>query len=214
VTAMPHAALSELAGLAASLAPAHAALLARARAFGALYGVEVLDLHPAGGDGVWEVRLRPRPASPDAPTPAEATVSDERRIPRTPPDPPFASPVRGSRAFEGDGTHDMLRFVAEADPVVRVPPRGAGASGGPPPRLSDEERLRMLPATIAGDALLSLQHQGLDRDPAAVEQALRQGREHFAAEVARSGAGERTAELLALYDTASATARRQLLEGA
>jgi hypothetical protein len=120
--------------------------------------------------------------------------------------------VAGARAVAWLRGGAGERFVV--DPVVRVPPRGAGASGGPPPRLTDEERLRMLPATIAGDALLSLQHQGLDRDPAAVEQALRQGREHFAAEVARSGAGERTAELLALYDTASATARRQFLEGA
>lgn len=207
---MRHDALAELAGLAASLAPARAALLERAREVGALFNVEVVDVRPPGADGVWDVRVRPLPG----PARAEAAVPDsarprDPRIPETPPDPPFDSPVRRSAPFDGDGTRDVLRFVAEADPVVRVPPRGV--AGAPPPPLTEDARLRMLPSTIAGDALLSLQHQGLHRDPAEVEAALRQGREHYAAEVARAGAHSRTDELLAFYDRAAATARRQLL---
>ncbi|HEX8695585.1 MAG TPA: hypothetical protein VF746_24440 [Longimicrobium sp.] len=207
---MPHDPIAELAGLAASVAPARAALLERARAVGALFNVEVVDVRPPGADGVWDLRVRPLPGRAEAHRPEpESALPRDSRIPAGPPDPPFASPVRGSRPFDVDGTHDVLRLVEEADPVVRVPPRGS--AGAPLPRLTEEARIRMLPATIAGDALLSLQHQALHRDPAAVEAALRQGRERFAAEVARAGMDARADELLALYDTAAATARRQLL---
>ena len=207
---MPHDASAELAGLAASVAPARAALLERARAVGALFNVEVVDVRPPGADGVWDLRVRPLPAPAEAARPEpEPARPRNSLIPVDPPAPPFESPVRGSRPFDGDGTRDVLRFVEDADPVVRVPPRGT--AGAPLPRLSEEARIRMLPATISGDALLSLQHQGLHQGPAAVEAALRQGREHYAAEVARAGIDAGADELLALYDTAAATARRQLL---
>lgn len=201
--------LAEIAALARAVVPTHAALLDRARALGALVAVEVLDLRP-GADGVWELRIRPLASAVyGVPEPGLPAVAD--RAPCHPPDPPFTSPVRVSVPFHGDGSTEISRFIAEADPVVRVPARGGGPVGELV-RLSDDERLRMLPGTIAGDALLSLQHQGLHNDPAAVEQALRCGREHFAAEVSRSGTRVPAEDFLRLYDGAAAVARKLLPE--
>jgi hypothetical protein len=206
---MQNAAISELAGLATSFADTHAALIARARAVGEPFGVEVVDLRP-GADGVWEVRLRVSAVgarAPEAPPPAAATPQAQVR--RPPPE-PFVSPVIRSRPFNGDGTGDLERFFAEADPSVRVPPHGR--PGSPPARIGDEERLRMLADVIAGDVVLSLQHQGLHGDWHAVDAALRHARTHYQAEILRAGMEARMDEFLALYEPACAAARAELLE--
>jgi hypothetical protein len=206
---MQNAAISELAGLAASFADSHAALVARAREVGEHLGLEVVDLRP-GADGVWEVRLRLPPVSawvPEAPSPAAATA--EAPVRRPPPE-PFVSPVIHSRPFSGDGTGDLERFFAEADRSVRIPPHGR--PGSPPARLGGEERLRMLADVIAGDVVLSLQHQGLHGDGHAVDAALRHARTHYEAAILRAGMEARMDEFLALYEPACAAARAELLE--
>jgi hypothetical protein len=200
--------IAELADLAAACTAAHRMLLERVSTVAAAHGLEVLHVGPAP-DGAWDLRVRPLLAPP---LPVPVAEPRGRRIPDRPPEPPFRSPVRDSVPFEGDGTGELLTFLAAADRTVCVPAPGPGGAGALP-WLSDEERLRMLPGTIAGDALLSLQHQGLHEDPAAVEAALAQGREHFAAEVSRAGI-EGAAEFLSLYDDAAALARRQILGAA
>jgi hypothetical protein len=209
---MQNSAISELADLAASLAPVHAALLERARALGTAFGIEVLDLRP-GADGVWDVRVRLHGRAPEAAMrPGPTSTIPERATERAAVEhrpTPFTSPVIGSVPFDGDGTDDLLRFVAEADASVRVPARGR--AGAPPPRLGSEERLRMLAEVIAGDALLSLVHQGLHADVAAVDAALARGRAHYEAEIARAGMASRASEFLALYEPACAAQRATLL---
>lgn len=199
----------ELTALAASFADSHAVLVARARAVGEHYGIEVVDLRP-GADGTWDVRLRLAAGGPwarEAPPPNAAIF--QARIRRPPPE-PFLSPVIRSRPFDGDGTGDLERFFAEADHSVRVPPHGR--PGAPPARLGDEERLRMLADVIAGDVVLSLQHQGLHRDGRAVDAALRHARTHYEAEIARAGMESRMDEFLALYEPACTAVRAELLE--
>lgn len=208
---MQNSAISELAELAASLAPAHAVLLERARTLGTALGIEVLDLRPGTG-GVWDVRVRLYGRAPggviSGPTPAISEGTAERMEVEQRPA-AFTSPVFGSEPFDGDGTDDLLRFVAEADASVRVPARGR--AGPPPPRLEDEERVRMLAEVIAGDALLSVVHQGLHADAAAVDAALARGRAHYEAEIARAGLASRAGEFLALYEPACAAMRATLL---
>ncbi|HEX6038591.1 hypothetical protein [Longimicrobium sp.] len=205
---MLNPAITELTALAASFDDSYAVLVARARAVAEHYGIEVIDLRP-GADGMWDVRLRlpaggarAREASP----PAAATP--QARF-RRPPPKPFVSPVIRSRPFDGDGTGDLDRFFAEADRSVRVPPHGR--PGSAPVRLGEEERLRMLADVIAGDVLLSLQHQGLHGDVRAVDAALRHARTHYEAEIMRAGMESRMDEFLALYEPACAAVRGELL---
>jgi hypothetical protein len=182
---------------------ARAELLRLLGELGATSGVEVLSLQPGEAADVWDLRVRiPTPTVRHAPTHAPAaTVDDEPE--------PFVSPARHAEPFVGDGTVDLPRLIAASDPRVRVPPRGTRLGDSPPP-LDAEERLRMLAGTIAGDALLSLQHQGRERDGAAVRDALGRAREHYAREVERAGGGT-GAELLARFDAAADGARRQLV---
>jgi hypothetical protein len=200
--------MMELADLAGACTAAHQTLLERVSTVAAEHGLEVLHIGPAP-DGAWDLRVRPLPAGALPPAFEEP---GGRRIPDRPPEPPFLSPVRASVPFDGNGTGELLTFLANADRAVCVPAPGPGRRGALP-WLSDEERLRMLPGTIAGDALLSLQHQGLHGDPAAVAAALAQGREHFSAEVSRAGV-EGPAEFLSLYDEAAALARHRVLGAA
>lgn len=170
---------------------------------GATCGLEVLRLQPGEAADVWDLRVRvlglavPRGA-------AAAEVEDE-------PEPaPFVSPACEAEPFVGDGTVDLPRLIAASDARVRVPPRGRRAPRVPPPPLGAEERLRMLAGTIAGDALLSLQHQGRERDDAAVRDALARAREHYAREVERAG-GRAGEELLADFNAAAERARGELV---
>jgi hypothetical protein len=168
---------------------------------GGACGVEVIRLQPAEVADVWDLRLRvSAPAIRQTATAAE--VEDELE--------PFISPARDAAPFVGDGTADLPRLIAASDPRVRIPPRGGRAPGLPPPPLGAEERLRMLAGTIAGDALLSLQHQGRDRDGAAVRDALARAREHYACEVERAG-GRAGEDLLAGFDRAAERARGELV---
>lgn len=192
--------LSELLPLAEAMASAHRALVERVRALGEAHGVEILEARPLGTDGTWEVRVQVRlPWVPDA---SPATL--EVRPPR-----PFMSPLPHSRPFDGDGTDDIVRFIAEADPAARVPGRGSGQPSPPLPRLAEGERLRMLAGTIAGDLLLALIHEGRQRDPSAVEGALRQARIQYAAELERAGSLE-APSLVALLERRAAELRHQL----
>lgn len=69
----------------------------------------------------------------------------------------------------------------------------------------------MLAATIAGDALLSLQHRGLAGDPAEVDGALVHAREQYLTEVGRSGVDVPPADLAADFDRAAADLCHTLL---
>lgn len=176
-------------------------LLRLLTALGATCGLEVLRLQPGEAADVWDLRLRVLgPAVRHGAAAAE--VEDEPE--------PFVSPAREAEPFVGDGTTDLPRLIAASDARVRIPPRGRGAPGSPPPALGAEERLRMLAGTIAGDALLSLQHQGRERDDAAVRDALARAREHYAREVERAG-GRAGEGLLAGFGAAAERARGELL---
>jgi hypothetical protein len=172
---------------------------------GATCGVEVLRFEPGEAADVWDLRLRISTPSVGHGGCASTTGAEPESEPET-----FVSPARDAEPFVGDGTADLPRLIAASDPRVRVPPRGGHAPGAPPPPLGAEERLRMLAGTIAGDALLSLQHQGRERDGLAVRDALARAREHYAREIERAGGGAGE-ELLARFDAAAEQARRELV---
>jgi hypothetical protein len=205
---MPSPTIADLVRLAASYDAGHRVLLDHARRLAALHGVEVLDVRSTGEDGTLEVRVRLSAWKTDPPAQPLGDTADHRTI-ALPPEPPFVSPVRASAPFEGDGTTDVPRFIREADPVVIIPPRHAPA-GIFPVALGPEERVRMLAGTIAGDVLLSLEHQGRHLDAAAVDGALLVGRDQYAGEVERAGFRTIGEELLAHYDTAARAVRHQL----
>lgn len=211
---MPSNTFLELIELAGALRPAHEDLLERARAFGRALGIEVLDLRPAALGGAWEICVRALPApesSPGAPAQSSPGNLEPVLAGRSVRPPPFLSPVRASAPFDGDGTDDIMRFIAEADPGTRVPPRGGPAPGAVVPVLSGVERVGMLAATIAGDALLSLQHRGLAGDPAGVDSALVHAREQYLTEVGRCGVDVPPADLAADFDRAAADLCHTLL---
>ncbi|HST59582.1 MAG TPA: hypothetical protein VLK84_12850 [Longimicrobium sp.] len=217
---MPSETVSELIELAGALRPAHQDLLERARALGRSLGIEVLDLRPAGAGGAWDVRVRAL-AEPEgggaemestAGAPAAADLEPQLATGTMRP-PPFLSPVRESAPFAGDGSDDILRFIAEADPRTRVPPRGGPSPGASIRVLSAAERVRMLASTIAGDALLSLQHRGLATDEAEVKGALVHAREQYLAEVGRAGADAHLTDPGAFFDRVAADLCHNLLNG-
>ncbi len=181
---------------------ARAELLRLLGELGSTSGVEILSLLPGDAADEWDVRFRiPPPTVRHAPTAPQAplVIVDV---------PDFVSPARDAEPFVGDGTLDLARLIAASDPRVRVPPRGwsLGDSSAP---LGAEERLRMLAGTIAGDALLSLLHQGRERDEAAVRDALARAREHYSREVERAGGGGE--EFLAGFDATAERARGALV---
>jgi hypothetical protein len=202
---MMHADLLDL--LAAQLISAgnaRAQVLRLLREEGEAHGFEVLWLRPGDEPDIWDVRIRVSalaalPSFEDAAPPRVEAVS-----------PPFMSPAREAEPFVGDGTNDLPRLIAASDRRVVIPRRGAAAPGRPPPPLEERVRLRMLAGTIAGDALLSLQHQGREGDETAVQSALARARQHYAAEVERAG---RPVEdtVLSHFDAAAARAARDLL---
>ena len=204
---MPSSTISELNRLAATLEAGHRALLEHARRIAEPHGWEVLDVRTAGEDGMLEVRVRIPGRIAESPARAGNATGLRTVAAAGPPEPAFVSPVRTSAPFDGDGTTDVLRFIAEADPVVIVPGREAQ---GDPVALRPEERVRMLAGTIAGDVLLSLEHQGRLLDADAVAAGLRQGRDHYGAEIERAGLGGAGQEWFAHYDSAAASVRRQL----
>lgn len=211
---MPSDTLLELIELAGTLRPAHEELLERVRAFGRALGIEVLDLRPAALGGAWEVCVRPLPvpgSAPGDPAPSSPGEPEPVRAGRSIRPPPFLSPVRESAPFDGDGTDDILRFIAEADPGTRVPARGGPAPGAVVRVLSAGERAGMLAGTIAGDALLSLQHRGLSRDPAEVDGVLVHAREQYLTEVGRCGVEVPPADLSTDFDRAAADLCHTLL---
>lgn len=213
---MPSDILLELIELAGALRPAHEDLLERARAFGRALGIEVLDLRPAGLDGAWDLRVRvdsnselghSLQSSASAAHPAQSP-----RVGRVRPA-PFHSPVRDSVPFSGDGSGDLRRFFAEADRSTRVPRRGSPESGVGIRVLSTSERVRMLASTIAGDALLSVQRQGLASDEAEVDTALANARVLYVAEVAGvDAAGMLGEDPAAYFDHVAAELRHNLLQ--
>lgn len=217
---MPSETVSELIELAAALQPAHQDLLERARALGRSLGVEVLDLRSAGVGGAWDVRVRAL-AGPEAggaetefiPSASAPPDAEPPRDAGTMRPPPFVSPVRGTAPFAGDGSDDILRFIAEADPRTRVPPRGGSVPGASIRVLSAAERGRMLASTIAGDALLSLQHRGLATDEAEVKGALAHAREQYLAEIGRAGADAELTNPGAFFDRVAADLCHNLLNG-
>lgn len=216
---MPSKTVSELIELAGALGPAHQDLLERARALGRKLGIEVLDLRPAGAGGAWDVRVRAlaerkvggaeMESTPGAPAPADPGPPAVRTMRP----PPFVSPVRETAPFAGDGSDDILRFIAEADPRTRVPPRGGPGPGASIRVLSAAERVRMLASTIAGDALLSLQHRGLATAEAEVKGALVHAREQYLAEVGRAGADAHLTDPGAFFDRVAADLCPNLLNG-
>lgn len=217
---MPSETVSELIELAGALGSAHQDLLERARALGRSLGIEVLDVRPAGVGGAWDVRVRAlaEPQAGGAETESTPSASATADL-EPPPDagtlrpPPFLSPVRESAPFAGDGSDDILRFIAEADPRTRVPPRGGPGPGASIRVLAAAERARMLASTIAGDALLSLQHRGLATDEAEVKGALVHAREQYLAEVGRAGGDGQLTDPGAFFDRVAADLRHNLLNG-
>lgn len=217
---MPSETVSELIELAGALGPAHQDLLERARALGRSLGIEVLDLRPAGVGGAWDVRVRAL-AEPEVggaemqfiPSASATADLEPPQDPGTMRPPPFVSPVRETAPFAGDGSDDILRFIAEADPRTRVPPRGGPGPGASIRVLSAAERGRMLASTIAGDALLSLQHRGLAADEAEVKSALVHAREQYLAEIGRAGADAHLTDPGAFFDRVAADLRHNFLNG-
>jgi hypothetical protein len=205
--------VGELIELAGSLAPSHRALLERARSFGRAVGVEVLDVRPGIGEGVWDVRLRIAEAGAEDHEPCRREGAQEVEPP--PLSPParaeFASPAREIEPFEGDGTDDVLRFIAEADPRARLPARGGPARGATVRVVSTGERNRMLASTVVGDALLSLVHRGVADDEVAVEGALASARSLYLTQVAESGGDAAADDLNRLFDRAVVDLRIHLL---
>jgi hypothetical protein len=192
--------VTRLAAQFAAVEIARTELLRLAGELGAGCGVEVLRLRPGEEADVWELRLRIPSAAVGAATTTTVPSGEGEEE-------PFVSPARDAEPFVGDGTADLLRLIAASDPRVRIPPRGRFSEAAPPP-LGAGERLRMLAGTIAGDAVLSLQHQGRERDGAAVRDALARAREHYAREVERTGGPE---ELVAGFDAAAERALRDLV---
>ena len=205
--------LAELISLAGAVGTAHEALRARAREIGRAAGIEVVDVRP-GGSGEWDIRVRAlaEPESfPAAPAPAAEPrhAGDGPRLWSVRPR-PFVSPVRGIPPFDGDGSDDVLGFIAASDPAARVPGRGGPTPGATVRVLSTAERIRMLASTVAGDALLSLQHRRLLGDEEAVTNALLHARDHYVAEVGRSGAEAGDRDFPAEFDRVAAELRHLL----
>lgn len=201
-----------LAVRAAAAAEASASLFHVLRAeLGASLGIDLLDLRSRGADGTWALICRFAAPGDGAPAEAQAVVTAAAHVAPSsipePPEPPFVSPVLSSLPFDGDGTDDLMRFIEEADPSVRVPPLGAG--GDLPPLLTGEERARMLASTIAGDMVLALMHEGAAADPQRLGAALDEGWERYTAEVRRIG-HEPDADL---YRGASELAAAMIVEG-
>lgn len=201
-----------LAARAAEAAEAATSLFSELRdALEASLGIELIEIGSRSGDGTWMLTCRfgASPADqpvppPEVPVPAAGTAA--WTVP-DPPDPPFASPVLSSAPFDGDGSNDLVRFIEQADPGVRVPP--AGEPGELPPPLSLDDRARMLATTIAGDVVLALMHEGTANDPASLGAALDAGWERYTAEVRRLGREPDAA----LYREASELAAAMIAEG-
>jgi hypothetical protein len=201
--------IPEVLELAAAAASPHRTLLASVRELAAAHGVEVVSLRMVR-ELEWSVRVRlPRHAGPAlipaAPGPVDGThpgPSGHLREKAA----AVVSPVRGSIPFNGDGSDDILRFVGEADQCVIASPLLPGTEPQVP-CLGTDERLRYLASAVAGDVLLSMQHQGRVHD-GELTLAIAQGREQYEAELDRSGcAGDRRASLLSLYDSAARETR-------
>lgn len=185
---LPHT----LAGRAAAAGDAAETLMSELRGcLAATLGVELLDLRSNGADGTWILVCRfgpwPSASSPaelDVPALPERARADERAT--TPVEEPvFVSPMLESEPFEGDGTADLIRFIEQADPGVMVPT--PAVMGEMPPPLSEAARAQLLPATIAGDVVLALMHEGLANDPDQLGAALDEGWERYTAESRRLG---------------------------
>ena len=193
--------IPEVLELAAAAASPHQALLSSVRELAAAHGVEVVSLRMVR-ELEWSVRVRlPQHAAPALVLAAAGPAEGTHRGPSGPlPEhvAPAVSPVPGSVPFNGDGSDDILRFVAEADRCVIASPLPPGTEP-PVPRLGTDERLRYLASAVAGDVLLSMQHQGRVHD-GELTLAIAQGREQYEAELDRSGcADDRRASLLSLY---------------
>jgi len=201
-----------LATRAAEASEAAASLFSELRdALAAALGIELIEIGSRSGDGTWMLTCRFGAGLAALPTrasevPASAAVSAAWTVP-DPPEPPFISPVLSSAPFEGDGTNDLVRFIEEADPGVRVPL--AGEPGELPPPLGLDDRARMLATTIAGDVVLALMHEGTADDPAALGAALDAGWDRYTAEVGRLGREPDAA----LYREASELAAAMIAEG-
>ena len=205
--------LAELIALAGPLGRAHEVLLARARELGCAVGIEVVDVRP-GGSGEWDIRVRTL-AEPESVPVATARAADPGHTDDGPQlwsvrPQAFVSPVRGIAPFEGDGSDDVLRFIAASDPAARVPGRGGPTPGATVRVLSTAERIRMLASTVAGDALLSLQHRQLLGDEGAVTAALVHARDQYVAEVEGSGADAGDRDFAAEFDRVAAELRHLL----
>jgi len=187
-----------LATRAAEASEAAASLFSELRdALAAALGIELIEIGSRSGDGTWMLTCRFGAGLAALPTrasevPASAAVSAAWTVP----DPP-----------EGDGTNDLVRFIEEADPGVRVPL--AGEPGELPPPLGLDDRARMLATTIAGDVVLALMHEGTADDPAALGAALDAGWDRYTAEVGRLGREPDAA----LYREASELAAAMIAEG-
>lgn len=201
--------VDELLNAAAALVRGHDQLLDRVRAVVRPYGVEVLELHSAG-EGSWLLRVVFRGVAGAQ----ESGVQDASgRVPLAPPDPPYTSPARTSLPFVGNGTLDLMAMIDAADSGVRLPPAGRGNQGCDWPLLPDDERLKMLAGTIAGDAFLSLQHLGCGADAERISSATAHAREQYRTEVARAGVpAPQAGAYLDAFDAAAARARLQILD--
>lgn len=205
---MRAAELKELESLADGVMARSAAFLERARDVAADHGVDLLDAACDAG-GVWTLQLRLIPSqtlvevAEPASLPAEEI--DESGL-------LFVSPVRTSAPFVGDDSGDLRAMLEAADESVIVPPLPADPSRHLP-WLSDDERLDLLAPAIVGDAMLSLQHLGLDTDETRYAAALADGRTLYRSEVERlTGSGDVSARLHH-YDQVASTAPRFLQAG-
>jgi hypothetical protein len=206
---LPHT----LAGRAAAAGDATATLMSELRGcLAATLGIDLLDLRSNGVDGTWILVCRfgppsaPSPAELDVPALPERAPADE---PATPPveEPVFVSPMLESEPFEGDGTANLMRFIEQADPGVMVPL--PAVLGEMPPPLTEAARAQLLPATIAGDVVLALMHEGVANDPVQLGAALDEGWERYVAESRRLGR-DPDAEL---FRRASEHAATMIVEG-
>lgn len=182
---------AELVALAELVGPAHQNLLDRARAVGAGAGIEVVELRPAG-DSLWDLRIR---------MPALRTHKRRDGAGAEPAQPTRVSPIRTVIPFCGDGTDDLARFLEEADPRSAVAPNGIVGEWFAD--ITTRQRLEMLARAMVGDALLSIQHQGLAGDSSARDVALRTARDQFSAEVDRTAAHHDRGDLMTVFDTAA-----------
>lgn len=200
-----------LATRAAEAAEAASSLFSELRdALAAALGIELIEIG-SRSDGTWMLTCRFGASLAAQPAPVtEVPVPTPGAVPCTvpdPPEPPFVSPVLSSAPFDGDGSNDLVRFIEEADPGVRVPP--AGEPGELPAPLGLDDRARMLATTIAGDVVLALMHEGTANDPASLGAALDAGWERYTAEVRRLGREPDAA----LYREASELAAAMIAEG-